>query len=156
MVQITHLHHHPHLVAPVAQMIYDEFWQDVVNGMSVADLVAHLRTATDDARIPLCLIALDDQQLLGTVNLIENDDAKRTHLRPWLAAMVVRADKRGNGIGSALVNALLAEAKRMQIPELFFGTDGPGFYTRLGAREYERVRADFWIMRFALRSEETP
>jgi hypothetical protein len=28
--------------------------------------------------------------------------------------------------------------------------DGPGFYIRLGAVEPERVRSDFWFMRFDL------
>ena len=147
---ITHLFTHPQLINAVANMIYNEFWANVEDGMSVADLVAHLKTATQPQQIPLSLIALVDGQLAGTVNLIENDDDKRAHLRPWLAAMVVRADLRGQGIGTALVNALLAEAPLMKIPTVYFGTDGPGFYTRLGAVKHEHVRDDFAIMKFEL------
>jgi hypothetical protein len=33
---------------------------------------------------------------------------------------------------------------------VYFGTDGPGFYSRLGAVEQEQVREDFWFMRFDL------
>jgi predicted N-acetyltransferase YhbS len=149
-LQIVHLFKHPQLIEQVAQMIYDEFWRNVIDGMSKDDLVAHLQSATDAARIPLCLIALQDEELVGTVNLIENDDAARTHLKPWLAAMVVREDHRGNGIGTKLVNALLKEARRMHIPALYFGTDGPGFYERIGAIQHEKVRADFCIMKFEL------
>jgi predicted N-acetyltransferase YhbS len=149
-LQITHLFNHPHLIESVAQMIYDEFWREVVDGMSVADLVAHLRTATDATRIPLSLIALQGDQLVGTVNLIDNDDSARSHLHPWLAAMVVRADVRAQGIGTQLVNALLAEARNMKIPTLYFGTDGPGFYERLGAIKHEQVSDDFCIMKFVL------
>jgi predicted N-acetyltransferase YhbS len=149
-IQIAHLFHHPQLIESVAQMIYNEFWVDVVDGMSLNDLVAHLRTATDANHIPQCLIALDDEELVGTVNLIENDDAARTHLKPWLAAMVVREDQRGSGIGTKLVNALLTEARQMHIPALYFGTDGPGFYERIGAIQHEKVRADFSIMKFEL------
>jgi predicted N-acetyltransferase YhbS len=148
MLKITHLLHHPHLIEPVARMIYDEFWCDVVNGMSLDDLIMHLRTARNVDHIPLCLIALDDEQFVGTVNLIENDDSQRTHLRPWLAAMVVREDKRGAGIGTALVEALLIEAHKLNIPTLYFGTDGPGFYERIGATRHEEVRANFSIMKF--------
>jgi predicted N-acetyltransferase YhbS len=149
-IRITHLFHHAHLIDAVAQMIYDEFWHDVVDGMSVADLVSHLKTARDESRIPVSLIALQGDQLLGTVNLIENDDAARAHLRPWLAAMVVRADARGQGIGSELVRALLEVAREMKIPVLYFGTDGPGFYLRLGAIQHEKVRDGFFIMKFDL------
>jgi N-acetylglutamate synthase-like GNAT family acetyltransferase len=149
-LQISHLFERPQLIEPVAQMIYNEFWRDAIDGMSLDDLVVHLRTATDANHIPLCLIALHGKELLGTVNLIENDDAARSHLRPWLAAMVVRENQRGNGIGTKLVNALLINARRMHIPALYFGTDGPGFYERIGAIQHEKVRADFCIMKFEL------
>jgi predicted N-acetyltransferase YhbS len=147
---ITHLLNYPQHLNTVAQMIYDEFWVTVENGMTVADLAAHLHTATDTKKIPLCLIALIGDKLVGTVNLIENDDTKRAHLKPWLAAMVVQAEFRGQGIGSKLVTALLLEARAMQIETLYFGTDGPAFYTRLGAVKHEEVRDDFLIMRFEL------
>jgi predicted N-acetyltransferase YhbS len=149
-LQIDHLCKHPQFIELVAQMIYDEFWHDVVDGMSKDDLFRHLQSATDAVHIPLCLIAFQDEVLVGTVNLIENDDAARNHLRPWLAAMVVREDRRSNGIGTKLVNALLTEARRMHIPALYFGTDGPGFYERLGAIQHEKIRADFCIMKFEL------
>jgi predicted N-acetyltransferase YhbS len=149
-LKITHLFNHSHLIEPVAQVIYDEFWHEVVDGMSVADLIAHLCTATDAARIPLALIALQDDQLVDTVNLIENDDDARTHLRPWLAAMVVRAVVRGQHIGTQLVNTLLTEVRAMKTPTLYFGTDRPGFYERLGAVKHEEIRDEFCIMKFAL------
>jgi predicted N-acetyltransferase YhbS len=149
-VTIAHLLEYPQHLDAVAQMIHREFWVDVENGMSVEDLSAHLHTATDTKQIPLCLIARVDGRLVGTVNLIENDDTKRTLLKPWLAAMVVQAEFRGQGIGSMLVKALLAEARAMQLSTLYFGTDGPGFYTRLGAVEHEFVRDNFSIMRFEL------
>ncbi len=152
---ISQLLCHPQLIEPVAKMIYNEFWANVEDGMSVADLVAHLKTATQPEQMPLSLIALIDGQLAGTVNLIENDDDKRAHLRPWLAAMVVREDLRGQGIGTALVNALLADARSMRIPTIYFGTDGPGFYTRLGAVKHEHVRDDFAIMKFQLAAEQS-
>ncbi len=147
---IEPLFNHPHLTDPVAKMIYDEFWVNVVDGMTVDDLVTHLKTATEPQQMPLSLIALVDGQLAGTINLIENDDENRAHLRPWLAAMVVRADLRGRGIGSALVKALLVDARLMGIPTVYFGTDGPGFYERLGAVKHEHVRDDFAILKFEL------
>ena len=149
-IQISHLFNHRHLIDLVATMIYNEFWVDVVNGMTVNDLVVHLETATERQQIPLSLIARVHGQLAGTVNLIENDDENRAHLRPWLAAMVVRADLRGQGIGTALVKELLADARLMNIPTVYLGTDGLGFYERLGAVKHEHVRDDFAIMKFEL------
>lgn len=150
-VRIDHLYRHAHLTGAVARLIYEEFWKDR-DGMTQADLVAHLENTRDPRRIPLSLIALVDGELAGTVNLIDNDDRKRAHLHPWLAAMVVVEPRRGQGIGSALVRSLLAEAARLGFPAVYFGTDGPGFYTRLGAQLHEQVTPEFCIMRFALPS----
>jgi predicted N-acetyltransferase YhbS len=147
--RIDHLFRHAHLTGAVARLIYEEFWKDR-DGMSVADLVAHLETARDPDRIPLCLVALAGGELAGTVNLIDNDDRARTHLHPWLAAMVVVERHRGQGIGTRLVQALLAEAARLGFAAVHFGTDGPGFYARLGAEVHEQVTPSFCIMRIAL------
>ena len=95
---ISNLFHYPQLVKPVAKMIHDEFWVNAVDGMSVADLVPHLKTAKVAQQMPLSLIALVDGEPAGCVDLIENDDEKRAYLRPWLAAMVVRADLRGRAL----------------------------------------------------------
>ena len=151
-IEINHLFHHAQHTRAVAEMIYNEFWTDVVDGMTVDDLDAHLQNTHDLSRIPLSLIALADGVLVGTVNLIENDDSKRTHLRPWLAAMVVARPFRGQGIGTQLVRSLLVEAQRLGFATVYFGTDGPGFYERIGAVKHEHVRDDFSIMRFELAS----
>ncbi len=148
--EITHLFYQPQLTHAVAQMIYNEFWIDVVGGLTLEFLNAHLHNTQDPSRIPLSLIALVDGELVGTVNLIENDDSTRTHLRPWLAAMVVTKEFRGQGIGTQLVRALLAEAQRLGFAAVYFGTDGPGFYERIGAVKHDHVRDDFCIMRFEL------
>ena len=86
----------------------------------------------------------------GTINLIENDDSKRKHLRPWLAALVVAKEFRGQGIGTQLVRTLLVEAQRLGFTKVYFGTDGSGFYERIGAVKYEHVRHEFFITRFEL------
>ena len=148
--EITNLFQHAQHTRAVAQMIYNEFWVDVVDGLTVDFLDEHLQNTHDPSQIPLSLIALFDGQLVGTVNLIENDDSKRAHLRPWLAAMVVAKEFRGQGIGTQLVRALLVEVQRLGFPTVYFGTDGPGFYERIGAVKHEHVRDDFFIMRFEL------
>ncbi len=153
-IRVEHLHRHPQHTEAVARLVHEAFWRDRPGGHTVESLVAHLRHTGDPDRLPLSLVALADGELAGTVNLIDNDDAKRTHLHPWLAAMVVAAPRRGQGIGTRLVRALLAEAARLGFTTVYFGSDGPGFYTRLGAVLHEQVTPEFGILRFALPSPE--
>jgi predicted N-acetyltransferase YhbS len=100
--------------------------------------------------VPLCLVALQGDAPVGVVNLVDNDDEQHTDWHPWLAGLVVEPAQRGRGIGTQLVQALLGHAQRLGFERVYFGTDGPGFYARLGAVVHLPVRGDFCFMRFEL------
>lgn len=151
-LSIVHLFDAPEHCAATAALIHNQFWLDVP-GASTERMQARLAQVHSANSLPLALIALRDEQLVGAVNLVENDDEDHPEWRPWLAGMVVAEAWRGQGIGSALVTALLAHARRLGFERVFFGTDGPGFYTRLGAEHHEQPRAGFWFMRFELGSQ---
>jgi predicted N-acetyltransferase YhbS len=144
---IVHLLERPALRPAAAQLIYDEFWVGKA-GYSPAYFEGRLSEAADPGQLPLSLVACEGDRFLGTVNLIDSDDDQRRHLWPWLAALAVVPGVRGRGIGTRLVKRLLAEGARLGIDCVHFGTDGPGFYRRLGAVVHEQVRGDFCIMRF--------
>lgn len=145
-LSIADLLHHPELRPTVAGWIHHEFWRDKP-GVTPATLEARLAEAIDPACIPLSLVAIAGGVPVGTVNLIENDDEKRPHLRPWLAALLVRPEYRGRGIGSRLVGELRRRAAALGVETMCLGTDNPGFYERLGAEKLERARSDLWVMR---------
>ena len=149
-LSIVHLFEHPEHCPSVASWIYQEFWRHrPESGTTCETLEGHLKDAADPDAIPLSLLALVDGRPAGTVNLIENDDSKRPHLRPWLAALVVSPEFRRSGVGSALVRACCGHAARLGITELYLGTDIPDFYRRLGAVVTERDGTHF-VMRLAV------
>lgn len=145
-VRIAPLLQHPQHVAFVARLVYEEFWVGVPDGLSETYLAEAFGGRGAPGRVLASLVALDGDAPVGCVHLIDNDDDSLPELHPWLAAMVVVAPRRGQGIGSALVRALMQEARAMGFARLWFGTDGPGFYERLGARRHLHKGADFWIM----------
>ena len=55
-----------------------------------------------------------------------------------LGALAVRADQQGNGIGKALCDALLADARALGLREVFALTRKPLFFLRLGFTLAER------------------
>jgi predicted N-acetyltransferase YhbS len=147
--RIVHLHEQPQRRDAVAALIHDEFWTEVP-GASVQKMALRLANASTAGALPLCLIALDGDELVGAINLVDNDDDDHTDWHPWLAGMVVAAPRRGQGIGSQLVRALLVEARRLNFERVHFGTDGPRFYERLGAVVHHVPREGFCFMRFDL------
>ena len=148
---IVHLFEAPEHRAATAALIHHEFWLQVP-GASAERMAARLALADRADQLPLALIALHDGRLVGAINLVDNDDEDHPEWHPWLAGMVVAPAWRGQGIGSALVTALLGHARRLGFERVYFGTDGPGFYTRLGALHHEQPQPGFWFMRFELQA----
>jgi predicted N-acetyltransferase YhbS len=135
-INVTHLLQHPEHRRTVAQWIHEQWWADKP-GHTVDSMAARLATASDPDTIPLSLLALRDDTPIGTVNLVENDNDERPDLSPWLAALLVLPEHRGQGVGSQLVRSVIAEAARLGIPQVFLGTDSPQCYARLGATMHE-------------------
>ncbi len=62
-------------------------------------------------RLPITWVAVDARgDALGAVGLAAYDIDERRDRSPWLVGMIVRADRRGRGIGGQLVAALEAWA----------------------------------------------
>jgi amino-acid N-acetyltransferase len=57
-----------------------------------------------------------------------------------VAALAVRHDQQGKGVGKALVEALLVEARALGLNEIFGLTRKPLFFLRLGFRVVEKER----------------
>ncbi len=149
-MRIDTLSRHPQHLDFVANLVWREFWADVKGGMTEAELAGAFGGRAAPGRVLASLIALENDLPLGCVHLIDNDDASLPELYPWMAAMVVVPERRGQGIGSMLVRALAREAKVLGFERLWFGTDGPGFYERLGAVKHLAKGRDFWIMTLPL------
>lgn len=150
-IAVEPLQRHPQHVERIARLVHAEFWADVKDGMSEAELADAFGGRAAPGRVLASLVALEGDEPLGCVHLIDNDDESLPELYPWMAAMVVVPQRRSEGIGSMLVKALAHEAKAMGFERLWFGTDGPGFYERLGAVKHLHKGGDFWIMTLPLR-----
>lgn len=149
------LAHRRHIPA-IAQLVHAEFWADVPDGLTLDYLTRAFSGQAEPGRVLRSWVALQAGQPLGCVHLIDHDDHTLPELTPWLAAMVVVPPRRGQGIGSALVRTLLAEARAMGLARVWLGTDGPGFYERLGARRHLQRSAAFWTMCFELAPPDPP
>lgn len=147
-IEVVHLFEQPAHLPTVAGWIHQEWWTSKP-GHSPETTAGRLREASSAARIPLSLLAFVDGRPAGTVNLIENDDDHRPHLTPWLAALLVLPEFRGQGLGSVLVRRCVAEASRLGVSKLYLGTTIPDFYKKLGAEILEPAGTGFWIMGLA-------
>jgi predicted N-acetyltransferase YhbS len=91
--------------------------------------------------LPTTLLALDGEELLGSVSLVFEDAPElQEHGSPWLASLYVKPPARGRGIGARLARAAVARAAAEGIGELFlFTPEHKDFYARLGWRPLART-----------------
>ncbi|MEM7446131.1 MAG: GNAT family N-acetyltransferase [Pseudomonadota bacterium] len=99
---------------------WDPYYGEDGPGDADADLKACLNRDT----LPIVVVALGpDGALLGTAALKDQSVGSELGVGPWLAALLVATDKRGQGIGTALVSAIEREAARLGFSWIYTSTD---------------------------------
>ncbi len=89
-------------------------------GNAIQDLTAF---ANPEGALPVGVIAFAESgQPCGVAALKATGIAEFNHLSPWAAAGYVIPELRGQGIGAALLAALLAQAKRLGYNSVFCAT----------------------------------
>jgi GNAT superfamily N-acetyltransferase len=115
----------------VAEMRYQEWGHPPESEDPAWWLETTLREAgTED--LPVTFVAKDaSEEVLGAVGLDEYDLDERRDTSPWVTGMIVRRDRRGVGVGRALMMHLEQWAAQHQIADAWVGTDlALGFYQR--------------------------
>ena len=126
----------PDTVPTLAAWLYEQ-WGYFHDHDSVERRIGELNARLQSDRIPVSFVALaseaPDAPPIGTASLTPDDLETRPDLSPWLASVFVQAEHRQSGAGSALVNAVVAHARKLRFPILYlFTEDRIQFYERLG------------------------
>lgn len=130
-LEIKYLSENPQFTETVSDWIYNEFMKDVRHDLTIEDLTAQIKVCHKET-LPVRLVALQNGQCVGTVSLVENDLKCRDYT-PWLAALIVRGDLRGSGIGQQLVSFVQGLARQMGYRELYLRTEhASAYYKKLG------------------------
>lgn len=100
---------------------------------TIKDRIELIRNRLGRREIPTTLVALRGANPLGFVSLVPNNMDSHPELFPWLASLYVPPALRRQGIGAALVKAILKEAEAIPIRHLYLFTSGQAaFYEPLG------------------------
>ena len=124
----------------LARWHYNE-WGPLTGADSLDGYVAFLTEAAASRMVPSVLVAVAHGELLGSANLVASDLPPRSELTPWLAQLFVGPTRRRDGVGAALVRAVLQRARECGYERVYLYTSGtlPQYYRRLGWRVIERV-----------------
>jgi GNAT superfamily N-acetyltransferase len=127
-------------ITTIARWHFDQ-WGPLTGSNTIEEYTCFLDNATRPTTVPSVFVASLDEEPVGSATLLRCDMEIRNDLTPWLGQLFVASAYRKRGIGSALVRAVIAEARRIGYDRLFLYTSGelPRFYGRLGWFVHESV-----------------
>jgi len=85
-----------------------------------------------DNPLPVWYLLMDNEKIVGSVGLITNDFISRMDLWPWLCALYVEEDYRGQNLSQLLIEQLKLDCRAMGFENLYLATDHVGFYEKHG------------------------
>jgi predicted N-acetyltransferase YhbS len=135
---ISRMPRHPAAIERVAELRRAAFFAHSDRSLAL-DRDALWNLASRQSDDELGFVAEAEGMLVGTVLLVARELDQYHDVGPWLAGLVVRADWRNQGVGSALARAVEDHARQRGVKELFLYTyDAERFYRALDWSVRER------------------
>ena len=91
------------------------------------------------AAVPMWVLCLDGEKIVGGMGVIENDFHSRPDLTPNVCAVFTEPEYRKQGIAGALLDFVCEEMALRGVDTLYLLTDHTGFYERYGWEFFESV-----------------
>jgi N-acetylglutamate synthase-like GNAT family acetyltransferase len=151
-LHIDYLANYPQHIATLARWHQNQ-WHDISPQLSIDRRITFMSTHKNNASVPVTLIALDEEQVVGSASLIEDDMEDRPQYTPWLASVFVSPPFRAQGVATSLISGIIKQAEALNLPQIYlFTPDQSEFYANRGweiieQRQYHDVTVDIMICR---------
>lgn len=128
MLIIEPLSDHQEYIDTVTNWLWKEFENE--NNYNFFESI--IKNSLTKNKLPLTFIAMENNELVGTIGLWRSDLMSRQDLFPWLSALFVKKNFRGKSIGQKLQNFLIDYCRKVGFTELFLYTDICDYYEKTG------------------------
>lgn len=130
---------YPAYIEDVAEMVNKEFVANSGSKKSYKE-VRTFFSNTYAKQFPITLIALEENECIGTVSVFENDLAERELYKPWLASLYTEPEHKGKGVGQKLINLTIRAVKDLGFKDLYLRTeDASEYYLARGWKLVESI-----------------
>jgi predicted N-acetyltransferase YhbS len=138
-MEIQYLADHPEFIPTLAAWFHAQ-WGHLSPGSTPETTAAELKSHLHHNEMPLTLVAVSGNEIVGSASLRLHDMHTRKDLSPWLANVYVPVEHRNQGLGSRLVRAVEEKAEALGFAVLYLWTDEKErFYAQRGWTVIDRV-----------------
>jgi len=113
----------------IAIRYFQTKWQSVLP-ILYEDCISHSILAKNP--LPQWYLLEKEGSIIGCAGLITNDFISRMDLYPWICAIYVEEQHRGNNYGSLLIEKAKTDSKKAGFDYVYLSTEHIGFYEKHG------------------------
>jgi copper oxidase (laccase) domain-containing protein/GNAT superfamily N-acetyltransferase len=141
-MRIAHLQEHSHVIPVLADLCGTE-WAHLYENWDRESSRQEFFASRADGQLPMTLVALEGDELLGTVSLIHNDLPGREDLNPWLASLIVLPQYRGQHVATFLITEAERLLQQQGMPAAYLFTEkAGGLFAKLGWVAFDKAEAN--------------
>lgn len=129
MLKVVSLREDVHILDQAIQYIASK-WASADSLPVYIDCLTHTINAVNP--LPQWYLLLEEQRIIGCAGLITNDFISRMDLYPWICALFIEEDRRGNNFGQTLIQKAIEDAQASGFENVYLCTDHIGYYERFG------------------------
>ena len=140
-MEITLLADHPHEAKKIALWYYSE-WAHVFSNITVNMVLDKVvEKSVNRTAIPLAIVAHDNSELVGVVELKYRENANYPQYEHWLGGVFVDPLSRGHGIGGLLISEAKSTAVSLGVQQLYLQceTHNIALYKKHGFEELHQA-----------------
>ena len=139
-MKLNYLAHAPQFIPVIAKWYFDE-WAYLKECSLIESFTEDIYTYLNTGRIPLMLVAVENESALGVVQLKYREMTIYPEKEHWLGGVYVAKDHRSKKVAEQMILKLIETAKSLGVKTLHLQTehlDG-GLYCQLGWEPLEQV-----------------
>lgn len=131
-MKVIELRDNPEYLDKAIQYIYSK-WGNVNNYLCYHDCIEH--SINVDSALPRWFLLEDEGCIIGCAGLIINDFISRMDLSPWISSIYIEENRRGNNLGSLLIEHIKKDAKNAGFNVVYLATDLQNYYEKFGFKK---------------------
>ena len=139
-MKVELLANNQHHLPTIAQWYFDE-WGYLNREKTLEKEIQNLQDYLNKDQIPMILIGIENDQLLGAVQLKFREMTIYPEKEHWLGGVYVSKNHRGKGVAREIILHAIEMAKSLEVKTLYLQTENlsGGLYRELGWKPIEKV-----------------